>query len=61
MDIVTKVGVVLENVKIVCLIAFLVCTDVNFCYYCAQLIPVKEIDGTTSQDIFTALNFGEES
>ena len=26
-----------------------------------QLLPVKEIDGTTSQDIFTILNIGEHT
>ena len=29
------------------------------CLCLLQLLPVKEIDGSTSQDIFTILNIGE--
>ena len=32
-------------------------SEVCLCLW--QLLPVKEIDGSTSQDIFTILNIGE--
>ena len=44
-----------------CLFVCLKCLLVSlFCpLFLLQLVPVKEIDGTTSQDIFTVLNFGK--
>lgn len=45
-------------VLFVCSITCLKCVFSAPLYF-LQLVPVKEIDGTTSQDIFTVLNFGK--